>query len=70
VVTTFVAAVLFVVFFTVVMPSYKLYYFNGRGAAEPIRIIFAQAGVQYEDIRFQGDDWGKKFKAGKVKLRA
>ena len=46
------------------MPSYKLYYFNARGAAEPIRIIFAQAEVKYEDFRFEPEDWGKKYKAG------
>ncbi|XP_065898846.1 hematopoietic prostaglandin D synthase-like [Dysidea avara] len=45
------------------MPSYKLYYFNAKGAAEPIRLIFAQAGVKYEDFRFEGEDWGKKYKA-------
>jgi glutathione S-transferase len=31
----------------------KLTYFNGRGRAEIIRLIFALAGVEYEDIRFQ-----------------
>lgn len=35
------------------MPTYKLSYFNARGAAEPIRFIFAQAGVSYEDIRVE-----------------
>ena len=34
------------------MAEYKLYYFNSRGLAEPIRIIFAYAGVKYEDNRF------------------
>ena len=51
------------------MPSYKLYYFNAKGAGEPIRIIFAQAGVKYEDFRFEGEDWGKKYKAGTIQLR-
>ena len=27
------------------MSTYKLFYFNARGSAEPIRIIFAQAGI-------------------------
>ena len=48
------------------MASYKLYYFNARGATEPIRIIFAQAGVNYEDIRFEGDEWTNKYKPGKL----
>jgi len=39
------------------MPSYKLTYFQGRGRAEITRLIFAQAGVKYEDNRITGDDW-------------
>ena len=48
------------------MSSYKLYYFNARAGGEPIRIIFAQAGVKYEDIRFEreGEEWVKKHKQG------
>lgn len=41
------------------MPSYKLIYFNGRGRAEPIRYIFAQAGENYEDVRISGEEFGK-----------
>jgi len=37
--------------------SYKLTYFSGRGRAELSRLIFAQAGVQYEDVRIEGDQW-------------
>ena len=39
------------------MPAYKLYYFNARGFAELIRLLFAQAGVEYEDIRFEREQW-------------
>ena len=39
------------------MSTYKLYYFDLRAAAEPIRIIFAQAGVKYEDIRYSHEQW-------------
>ena len=39
------------------MPTYKLYYFNGRGRAELARFIFVQAGVQYEDVRIEGAKW-------------
>jgi len=39
--------------------SYKLTYFNGRGRAELSRLIFAAAGVQYEDVRIERADWAK-----------
>ncbi|CAF1035216.1 unnamed protein product [Adineta steineri] len=39
------------------MPSYKLYYFNGRGRAEVARLIFAAAGEKYEDVRYERDQW-------------
>ena len=44
--------------------SYKLYYFQARGAAEALRIIFALKGVEYEDIRISSDEWPSK-KGGK-----
>ena len=39
------------------MPNYKLTYFNGRGRAEAIRIIFEVAGVEYEDVRIEREAW-------------
>ena len=39
------------------MPIYKLKYFNGRGRAEEARLLFAEAGQSYEDIRIEGKDW-------------
>lgn len=39
------------------MPTYKLIYFNGRGRAELSRLIFAQAGQEYEDCRVDKDGW-------------
>ena len=39
------------------MSTYKLYYFNSRGRAEASRLIFAQTGVAYEDIRLEGEKW-------------
>lgn len=41
------------------MPSYKLKYFNARGRAEVIRMVFAVAGVPYEDNRMEGKAWSK-----------
>ena len=41
------------------MPTYKLYYFNSRGSAEVIRLIFAQAGVEYEDNRLTSEQWAE-----------
>jgi len=37
--------------------TYKLTYFNLRALAEPIRLIFAAAGVEYEDIRIERPQW-------------
>ncbi|KAI8502411.1 hypothetical protein Bbelb_199990 [Branchiostoma belcheri] len=39
------------------MPSYKLTYFNGRGRAETIRLLFAAGGIKYEDVRIEGEQW-------------
>ncbi|OXA38804.1 hematopoietic prostaglandin D synthase [Folsomia candida] len=41
--------------------TYKLTYFNFRGLAEPIRLMFAYAGVAYTDDRVAQDDtWPAK----------
>ena len=39
--------------------AYKLSYFNFRGKGEIIRLLFAQAGVSYEDVRinYGSNDW-------------
>ena len=50
------------------MPSYRLYYFDGRGTAEMSRIILAQAGVEFQDIRFENEEWGKNYKESKLRL--
>ncbi|XP_019622110.1 PREDICTED: hematopoietic prostaglandin D synthase-like [Branchiostoma belcheri] len=34
-----------------------LTYFNGRGRGEPIRLLFAAGGIQYEDVRIEGAQW-------------
>ncbi|VDK17700.1 unnamed protein product, partial [Anisakis simplex] len=39
--------------------TYKLTYFNARFRAECARLIFAQAGVPYEDNRISHEEWEK-----------
>jgi len=39
------------------MTKYRLIYFNSRGRAETIRLIFAAAGVDYEDVRVDKGQW-------------
>ncbi|CAI9723157.1 S-crystallin 3-like [Octopus vulgaris] len=39
------------------MPSYTLHYFNHRGRAEICRMLFAAAGVQYNDRRIEFSEW-------------
>jgi len=41
------------------MPCYKLYYFDIRARAEISRLLFAAAGVKYEDIRVDGAKWAQ-----------
>lgn len=36
---------------------YRLIYFDGRGRAELIRLIFAVANKPYEDVRVHVKDW-------------
>ena len=35
------------------MAEHKLHYFNIRGKGELIRLVFAAAGEDYEDIRYK-----------------
>lgn len=37
--------------------EYKLTYFNMMGRAEPTRLIFAAAGVAYDDHRIEKHEW-------------
>jgi len=39
------------------MAQYTLTYFNVRGRAEIARLIFAAAGVAYEDKRIEREQW-------------
>ncbi|GMT23431.1 hypothetical protein PFISCL1PPCAC_14728, partial [Pristionchus fissidentatus] len=44
------------------MVHYKLYYFPSRSVAEPVRQMFAYAGVEYEDIRITKEEWLAEWK--------
>ncbi|KAI6234778.1 hypothetical protein M3Y99_00767700 [Aphelenchoides fujianensis] len=49
------------------MVAYKLNYFNGRGIAEPARLLFAFAGVPFEDVRYELPDFPEeKFPFGRL----
>ena len=39
------------------MVQTKLHYFNAKGRAEAIRWILEYAGVKYEDIRYEREQW-------------
>lgn len=48
------------------MPTYKLTYFNSKGRAEATRLVFAAAGVPYEDCRVDGAGFQKLKASGKL----
>nr|ACP27598.1 glutathione S-transferase [Chironomus tentans] len=39
------------------MPVYKLHYFNITALGEPIRFLFHYGGIEFEDIRYNSEDW-------------
>jgi len=45
------------------MPDFKLYSFQARGFAEKIRYIFAYAGVKFEDVHMEHEQFDAKFKS-------
>lgn len=50
-------------------PFYKLTYFEGgRGRAEPSRMMFHLAGVEFTDERLSLEEWIQGKSAGKTKI--
>lgn len=39
------------------MSSYKLSYFNFPGVAEPIRFLLSYLNIDFEDYRFEFEQW-------------
>ena len=49
------------------MPT-KLYYFDGYGRAEPIRLLLWFIEEEYEDVRLTGEEFGKLKAEGKFEF--
>ena len=49
------------------MPAYKLTYFDAKARAEVPRLLFAKAGVQYEDVRVNEEQF-KELKDSKYSI--
>lgn len=41
----------------IMAPNYKLSYFPVRGLGEPIRFVLTYLGEEFEDYRFNSEDW-------------
>ncbi|PFX16275.1 Glutathione S-transferase 1 [Stylophora pistillata] len=50
------------------MAGYHLYYFDARGRAEIIRLSFAAANMEYEDVRLTREQWLKEKESGRPPL--
>lgn len=48
------------------MAEYRLLYFPIKGRAEPMRLMFAYAGVKFEDIRWDMQNEWPKHKNGNI----
>ena len=42
------------------MSGYKLFYFTGRVGGEIVRLSFAAANIEFEDIRLESETWAKE----------
>ena len=51
------------------MSAGRLLYFNGKGRAEGIRYVLAQAGITYKDEQFEFAKWQEIQKGKNVAFR-
>lgn len=51
------------------MTEYRLLYFPIKGRAEPIRLIFAYAGVNFEDVRWDMQNEWPQHKNGSLLIK-
>lgn len=42
---------------TVTMPKFVFHYFDARGRGEPARLLFAVAGIPFQDRRVSQEEW-------------
>ena len=38
-------------------PKFRFHYFNLKALGEPIRLLFAYGGIEYEDVRVDSANW-------------
>lgn len=41
------------------MSSFKVIYFDFRARGEALRFLLSYGGVEFEDVRFEEDEWPK-----------
>ena len=47
----------------------KVFYFDGAGRAEAIRLLLKHAKVEFEDVRLKGEEWPALKESGKLEYK-
>jgi hypothetical protein len=50
------------------MSKYAVHYFNFYGRGEPIRWLLSYGKIDFEDHRFEEDEWAAKIKESMINL--
>ncbi|KAK3102096.1 hypothetical protein FSP39_008709 [Pinctada imbricata] len=50
------------------MPGYKLTYFDLKARVEPTRVLFAAAGIPFDDVRVSNEEFAKMKESKSVAL--